>query len=101
MLPPRRAAAIPQLPKLLHHSLGHDLNAGASVNLKGINDWTPAHMAAARDDVKALRIFIRFGADLSIRTNIDEHATPLEEARNLGKRNAAKFLEDYSNGSND
>jgi ankyrin repeat protein len=77
------------------------LNAGASVNLKGINDWTPAHMAAARDDVKALRILIRFGADLSIRTNIDEHATPLEEARNLGKRNAAKFLEDYSNGSND
>jgi hypothetical protein len=25
MLPPRRAAAIPQLPTLLHHSLGHDL----------------------------------------------------------------------------
>src|ERR1700733_12685304 len=24
MLPPRRAAAIPQLPTLLHHSLGHD-----------------------------------------------------------------------------
>jgi hypothetical protein len=24
MLPPRRAAAIPQVPKLLHHSLGHD-----------------------------------------------------------------------------
>jgi ankyrin repeat protein len=68
------------------------LTAGAPVNLKGINDWTPAHMAAARDDVRALKILIRFGADLSIRTAIDDYATPLEEARNLGQANAAAFL---------
>lgn len=69
------------------------LRAGAPVNRKGINDWTPAHMAAARDDVDALRILIAHGADLSIRTQIDEYATPLEEARNLGKVNAVRFLE--------
>jgi ankyrin repeat protein len=68
------------------------LAAGASVNLKGINDWTPAHMAAASDDVEALRILVRHGADLSIRTTIDDYATPLEEAQNLGKLNAAKYL---------
>jgi ankyrin repeat protein len=69
------------------------LRAGAPINLKGINDWTPAHMAAARDDVEALKILVRYGADLSIRTNIDDYATPLEEARNLGKLNAATYLE--------
>ena len=50
-------------------------------------------MAAARDDVEALRILVRYGADLSIRTDIDDYATPLEEARNLGKVNAATYLE--------
>jgi ankyrin repeat protein len=69
------------------------LEARAPVNLKGVNDWTPAHMAAARDDVDALKILVQFGADLSIRTKIDDCATPLEEARNLRKMNAARYLE--------
>ena len=67
--------------------------AGAPLNLKGLNDWTPAHLAAARDDVEALRMLVRHGADLSIRTEIDEYATPLEEARHLGKLNAVRYLE--------
>lgn len=69
------------------------LGAGAPVNRQGVNDWTPAHMAAARDDVEALRILVRYGADLSIRTEIDQYATPLEEARHLGKSKAARYLE--------
>lgn len=67
--------------------------AGAPLDLKGLNDWTPAHNAAARDDVEALRILVRHGADLSIRTEIDEYATPLEDARHLGKLKAVAFLE--------
>jgi ankyrin repeat protein len=63
------------------------------VNRKGINDWTPAHMAAARDDVEALRLLVRYGADLTIRTDIDDYSTPLEEARSMGKLNAASYLE--------
>ena len=50
-------------------------------------------MAAARDDVDALRLLVAYGADLSIRTEIDNYATPLEEARVLGKRNAVAYLE--------
>lgn len=69
------------------------LQAGAPINLKGFNDWTPAHMAAAKDDVDALRMLVQHGADLSIRTEIDDYATPLEEARNLRKVNAVRFLE--------
>ena len=75
------------------------LRFGADVNLKGINDWTPAHMAAARNDVKALKILVKYGADLNIQTNIDDYATPLEEARILNNlsfncSDAIKFLED-------
>jgi ankyrin repeat protein len=69
------------------------LRAGAPVNLKGLNDWTPAHMAAARDDVEVLRLLVAHGADLTIRTTIDDYATPLEEVRTLGQHRAAAFLE--------
>jgi ankyrin repeat protein len=44
------------------------LQSGADPGLHGINDWTPAHLTAARDDVKALRILLSGGADFSIRT---------------------------------
>lgn len=61
------------------------IEAGANVNLKGTNDWTPAHHAAARNDVKALELLVNHGADLSIRTNIDDQTTPLEEAKLLSR----------------
>ena len=67
--------------------------AGVPLNIKGFNDWTPAHLAAARDDVDALRILVRHGADLSIRTEIDNYATPLGEARHLNKVKAVQYLE--------
>lgn len=50
-------------------------------------------MAAARDDVDALRLLVAHGAGLSIRTEIDDYATPLEEARSLGKLDALSYLE--------
>jgi ankyrin repeat protein len=72
--------------------LGRLLAAGAPVNKKGINDWTPAHMAAARDDVEVLKVLVAAGADLSIRTDIDECATPLEEAKSLRSAKAVAYL---------
>lgn len=72
------------------------LKHGAPINAHGINDWTPAHMAAVREDIEALKLLIRFGADLSIRTRIDECATPLEEARNLKKMRAVGFFENMA-----
>ena len=58
--------------------------AGADLNLRGINDWTPAHLAAIRNDVEALKILKEAGADFDVRTGFDDYATPLEEAQNLG-----------------
>ena len=69
------------------------LEAGAPVNLKGINDWTPAHMAVARDDVEALKLLVKFGANLNIRTEIDNYETPFEEARRYRRHNVLRYLE--------
>jgi ankyrin repeat protein len=68
------------------------LKHGAPVNGHGVNDWTPTHMAAVYEDIEALKLLIDYGADLTISTNIDEYATPLEEARNLGKHRSVEFL---------
>ena len=69
------------------------ITAGADVNAYGIHDYTPAHMAAVRNDVQALRLLIDAGADLSLRTRIDDYTTPLEEAIHIGRAgDAVSFL---------
>src|SRR5207249_4411232 len=39
------------------------LRHGAPVNARGIYEMTPAHLAAGRDDMEALRVLVRHGAD--------------------------------------
>ncbi|MGC1249174.1 MAG: ankyrin repeat domain-containing protein [Spirulinaceae cyanobacterium] len=69
------------------------IDCGAPINKKGINDWTPLHMAAAREDLEALRILVKNAAALTIRTEIDDYATPLEEAIILKKQKSAEYLQ--------
>ena len=47
------------------------LDDGVRLNKQGINDWTPLHLAAARDDVEASKLLIEQGASTSIRTRIN------------------------------
>ena len=68
------------------------IDSGAPLNKKGVNDWTPLHMAAVREDIEALKLLIKNGADLSIRTEIDDYATPLEEAKILKKQKSVEYL---------
>jgi ankyrin repeat protein len=81
-----------------HDVLEALLIAGAPVNARGINDWTPAHMAAAREDIEALRVLIKHGADLTERSTIDHYATVLEEAEILGRKKSVEFLRGIING---
>ncbi len=60
------------------------IDAGADINARGVTDYTPAHHAAIRNDVGALRLLVESGADLTIRTRIDDYSTPLEEAQIRG-----------------
>lgn len=68
------------------------LSYGADINQRGINDWTPLHWAAAYDDVKLIEFLFEKGADPTLRTDIDDKATPLEEAEILGCKASVKIL---------
>jgi ankyrin repeat protein len=50
-------------------------------------------MAAAKNDVAAVKLLLQYGADPTAKTRIDDYATPLEEARTLGANDAVKYLE--------
>ena len=69
------------------------IDAGADVNEIGIHGYAPAHQAAVRNDVEALKILHESGADFSLRTTIDDYATPLEEARSMNRRRAAEAID--------
>jgi uncharacterized protein len=68
------------------------LARGADIERRGFNDYTPLHYAAATDDPQAIELLLAHGADPSARTRIDEFATPLEEAQNLGRSQAVEAL---------
>lgn len=75
------------------HQIMQDLiAAGADVNEIGIHGYTPAHLAAVRNDVEALKVLHERGADFSIRTSVDDYYTPLEEARSLKGERAAEAI---------
>lgn len=69
--------------------------AGADIQIRGRNDWTPLHLAAARNDVKAIEILLKAGADIGARTGMDTESTPEEEALRLGAEEAAKTLKTW------
>lgn len=49
-------------------------------------------MAAARNDVAALKLLVHYRADLTVRARIDKYATPLAEARSLKQHEAVRYL---------
>lgn len=71
------------------------LEAGADVNERGFNDWTPLHRAAAKGDLDACKLLLLHGADRNAVTRIDHYATPEEEARHLGQHAAADLIRDF------
>jgi ankyrin repeat protein len=68
------------------------LEFGADVQQRGINDYTPLHQAAARNDPAAIAVLLAHGADPDARTRIDDCETPLEEALRFGWDGAARAL---------
>jgi hypothetical protein len=69
------------------------LSVGTDPNQRGINDYTPLHMAVAERQPLAVRILLEAGADPDLRTRIDECETPLEMARAAGLSDIAALLE--------
>jgi ankyrin repeat protein len=65
---------------------------GADPNQRGINDYTPLHMAVGERNQPALERLLARGADPTLRTRIDEYETPRELAERAGLRELAARL---------
>jgi hypothetical protein len=68
------------------------LRFGSDPNQRGINDYTPLHMAVAERNALAVRILLDAGADPDQTTRIDDHETPLEMAIAAGLTEIAGML---------
>ena len=65
---------------------------GADPNQRGLNDYTPLHMAVAEGNGIAVQILLEGGADPDLRTRIDEYETPAELAKTCGHTVLADLL---------
>ena len=72
------------------------LSFGADTQQRGVNDYTPLHYAAAKNDAKLIDILLAHGADPNARTRIDDFATPSEEAEIIRNVEALKALRNRS-----
>ena len=69
------------------------LSFGADPNQRGINDYTPLHMAVAERNGLAVQILLDGGADPELRTRIDDYETPLEMSRSGDRPDITAILE--------
>ena len=81
----RRRSDVAEMVRLL-------LQFGANPDIRGINDFTPLHMAVAVRDSDAIHILLESGANPELRTRIDDCATPLEIAQQAGLAAIADLL---------
>jgi ankyrin repeat protein len=81
------------LPRADRHAvLALLLARGADPAQRGINDWTPLHLAVARRDIASVRLLLAHGADPLARTRIDDLTTPLDDAEATGFDEAATLM---------
>lgn len=67
----------------------------ADPNQRGINDYTPLHMAVSERNLAAVEMLLESGADPLLCTRIDAFETAREMAERIGHDDIAKLLFSY------
>lgn len=67
----------------------------ADPNQRGINDYTPLHMAVGERNARAVELLLQNGADPHLRTRIDDCETPREMAEQAGLSEIAGLLAEH------
>jgi hypothetical protein len=81
--------ARPDVDEVVRLLLAH----GVDPNQRGLNDWTPLHMAVAMRNLLAVHRLLEGGADPELRTRIDDCTTALEDAHAQGLDEFVAVLE--------
>lgn len=68
------------------------LARGADPNQRGVNDYTPLHMAVAERNIRAIQLLLDAGADPELRTRIDDCESSIEMAKGAGLADLAEML---------
>jgi len=68
------------------------LSFGADPNQHGLNDYTPLHMAVSENNLPAVELLLKGGADPRLRTRIDDCETPREMAEKVGLHDIVELL---------
>ena len=68
------------------------LSFGVDPNQRGLNDYTPLHMAVSEHNLPAVELLLKSGADPRLRTRIDDCETPREMAEKMGFRDIVELL---------
>jgi len=68
------------------------LKFGTDPNQRGINDYTPLHVAVGERNLLAIQLLLDAGADPALRTRIDECETPIEMAEAAGLTDAVAIF---------
>jgi ankyrin repeat protein len=71
------------------------LSFGADTDQRGLNDYTPLHMAIAVRNLEALNLLLAMGANPHLKTRIDDYETPREMAVSAGLSEFAELLAEY------
>jgi uncharacterized protein len=71
---------------------------GADPNQRGINDYTPLHMAVSESNLPAIALLLAAGSDPHLRTRIDDYETPREMAEKAGFHEITALLSAYEAG---
>jgi ankyrin repeat protein len=71
------------------------IERNAHIDARGINGWTPLHLACYSGHSQTARLLLQYGADVNARSSVDGGWTPLMEACAVGHKPIVELLLEF------